>query len=616
MGNSIVKLQNIVMLYDTDANFENEYTRLIHRPANIAENVPVLYDPKERAHMIPKGSRVDFATYYNCLQLNNWKLHTGAGKFKLSLECRGKAAIEVDEIYRNSKNVNKSILLHETIQSDEKTKVVFELPDSDKPLLGFSLTALEDFYIYEGAYLAEVPEEQIRDVRISLVSTTFRKEAYVLKNIQMLRRKILCEGGELADSLFVHVIDNGRTLDAEALSGGNLKVYPNKNVGGSGGFSRGMIEALAMEPKPDYVLLMDDDVLIIPESLFRTFYMLRIIKPEYYDCFVSGAMFDYDARERQYEDIGYVRPRAAEYGPVKDRLDMRLLDSLLKNEEMASRKRENSYAGWWYCCIPTHLIEENGLPLPLFVRGDDVEFSLRNKAGFLTLNGICIWHVGFAGKFNAAMELYQVHRNSLIIQAASGICPGINFMRRLRILFWKDITRFSYNNAQQILDAINDFLKGPEFLRNLDGEASVKAHSALNEKYVPLEELPVRLNVRSEDPYGYKRLGIFSKILYVLTLNGHLLPGFLLRKQPQVIAYDWFFVPGRNFRRKYLIAVNPNDETAHMRTINRRRCFSLLRKYRKTMKNYKKNHAAVETAYKNAFSEFISESFWKEYLGI
>ena len=109
------------------------------------------------------------------------------------------------------------------------------------------------------------------------------------------------------------------------------------------------------------------------------------------------------------------------------------------------------------------MIKKNGLPLPVFVRGDDVEFSLRNKAKFLTLNGICIWHVGFAGKFNAAMELYQVHRNSFVFQATSGVCKDINFIRRLRILFWKEITRFSYNNAEQILDSVADFMKGPEF---------------------------------------------------------------------------------------------------------------------------------------------------------
>ena len=96
---------------------------------------------------------------------------------------------------------------------------------------------------------------------------------------------------------------------------------------------------------------------------------------------------------------------------------------------------EDSYAGWWYCCIPVKKIDRSHLPVPLFIRGDDVEFSVANHAEFLTLNGICIWHKGFANKFNANLELYMVHRNSLIIQAMSGICKDIDFIKRIQGFF-------------------------------------------------------------------------------------------------------------------------------------------------------------------------------------
>lgn len=31
------------------------------------------------------------------------------------------------------------------------------------------------------------------------------------------------------------------------------------------------------------------------------------------------------------------------------------------------------YAGWWLCCIPVPVLHELGLPLPFFIKGDDVE---------------------------------------------------------------------------------------------------------------------------------------------------------------------------------------------------------------------------------------------------
>ena len=608
MENTIVKLQNLIMQEDTDANI-GWYIRLM-------QSREMLYDPAEKAHIIRKYAVVDFESYYNCLPMAKWKKYTFASNFKLRLKFKGKGALEFTEYYRNSKNVNRATILRVSLNSKTKKEIVIDIPDSDKPLIAFKITALDDFYIYSGCYMAEVPADEVQKVRISLVSTTFKKEEYIKKNIRLLKENAFAPDSDIKDDLFVHVIDNGRTLDAAALEGERLKIYPNKNVGGAGGFTRGMIEAQKLDPKPTHVLLMDDDVLIMCESIFRTFYLLRIIRPEYKDAFVSGAMFDYDLREKQYEDVGYVHREDASYGPLKDRLDMNNIDALLRNEEMSARTHTDSYAGWWYCCIPMTAIEKNGLPLPVFVRGDDVEFSLRNKAQFITMNGICIWHVGFAGKFNAAMELYQVHRNSFIIQAASGICQDIDFMKRLKTLFWKEITRFAYNNAEQILDSIDDFLKGPKFLKNLNGEESIKAHGAKNDKLVPISEFPPEYNICKGDPYSYKRLNKFQKAVYVLTINGHLLPDFMLRRWPEVIAFDWFFVPGKNFRRRRLIAVNPNDNTACLREIDRRRCFELIKHYIRTMENYKIRHTATERAYSKAFKTMTTEKFWKEYLGI
>lgn len=608
MGTSLVKLQNIVMQADTDANI-SQYIRLLHDRA-------MIYDPKEKCHIIRQYDVVDFAMYINYLAVDKWKNFTYADNFKLKLTFKGKGVVEFTEYYRNSKNVNRNTILRMTINSKEKTDIVIDIPATDKPMVAFSLTALDDLRVYSGCYLAEVDDKNIRDVHLSLVSTTFKKEAYIKNNIRLLKENVLCKGSELKDHIIVNIIDNGRTLDKEALECKDLRIIPNNNVGGAGGFTRGMIESLALDPKPTHVLLMDDDVLIMCESLFRTYYLLRIVRPEHAKDFVSGAMFDYDMRERQYEDVGYVHKGDASYGPLKDTLDMNNVDSLLRNDKMSERKQKNSYAGWWYCCIPTELIEKNGLPLPVFVRGDDVEFSLRNKASFMTMNGICIWHVGFAGKFNAAMELYQVHRNSFVIQAASGICKDINFIRRLKILFWKELTRFAYNNAEQILDAVDDFMKGPGYLVKLNGEEAIKTHSAKNDKLIPISEFPAEYNISHGDPYSYKRLNKLQKLLYIVTLNGHLLPNIFLRRWPEVIAFDWFFVPGKNYRRRRLIAVNPNDQTACLREIDRKRCFELIDRYMTTMGNYRKNHTKVEKAYRKALKQMTSEKFWKEYLGI
>lgn len=598
------------MHHDADVNLRLHQGDLFHKSPK-----PTVYDCDNNSHFFKKHQTVDFCTYFNVLPIKKWKTYTYASKFAINLNFKGKAVIEIVEIYRNSTSVENTILVQKTISSEESKFISIEIPDSNKYLIGFRLTTLSDFYIYDGYYSAYI-ETPIKDVRLSLATTTFKKEEYIKKNISVLKKSILNKDSDLYGHIFVHVIDNGRTLDPTKYNDDYLKVYHNNNVGGSGGYARGMIEAFNYWKNPTHVLLMDDDVMINSESIFRTFYLLRIIKPEYERHFISGAMFDYDHRNIQYEDVGYVHVQDGSYGPNKNRLHMSTVENLLANEEQSFMFNSNSYAGWWYCCIPAVVIEENGLPLPLFVRGDDVEFSLRNNAEFITLNGISIWHVGFGGKFNAAMELYQVHRNSLIIQATSDICSDIDFISRMKRLFWESITEFSYNNAEQILDAIDDYLKGPEFLIKLNGEQCMKLHAGKNEKMMPAGDLPIRVNTQHADVYSYERLSNIKKLLYVITLNGHLLPNILLRNYPQVIAYDWFFVPAKNFRRKKLIAYNPTNSTAYLRIIDRKKALSLILRYRKLFKKFAKENETIKKSYQQKKELMTSTNFWRGYLNI
>lgn len=605
-----VKLQNIMLQMNLDMNIVDypEFSAI-----GKDYRTPFVYDAEKKCHIVEKYNKVNFMSYFNCIQVKKWTEYTGVRNFKLNLRMKGKVSLSLYGIYAASVAVTYNSLSSQVVECDEVSDVVINIPETDKSLVGFRLDVLEDTEIYSGYYSADIEEDRIRDVKISLVTTTFKKQEYIRRNINLIKEKVLCEGSDLKDHLFVHVIDNDRELDPDEFDCDGLKVYMNKNVGGAGGFTRGMIEALELEKKPTHVLLMDDDVMVMPESLFRTYYLLRILKDEYKKCFLSGAMFDYDIRERQYEDVGFVH-KDGSYGPVKKAMDMRRLDNIVGNEGY-SFDVPDAYAGWWYCCIPVEHIEDRGLPLPVFVRGDDVEFSLRNKPGFIALDGICIWHVGFAGKFNAALELYQVHRNSFVIQAASGICQDIDFLARIKTMFWKDITRFAYSNAELLIDSVEDYLKGPEYIMGLDGEQSLREHAAKNEKLVPLSELGYSGDLPT-DPYKYEKLSTLKKVWYVLTINGHLLPNFLLRRTPYLIAYDWFFVPGKNYMKKTLVAVNENNKTGAIRTINRKRCFALIRRYRKVMSLYKRNHVKVEQAYRDSFEKMKSLKFWKEYLGI
>ena len=83
-----------------------------------------------------------------------------------------------------------------------------------------------------------------------------------------------------------------------ALSLIHISIVPNPNVGGAGGFARGMLEALA--GGATHVLLMDDDVHVSPESFKRTYNLLSLVKNCYKQAFLNGAMLSLEEPNLQY----------------------------------------------------------------------------------------------------------------------------------------------------------------------------------------------------------------------------------------------------------------------------------------------------------------------------
>ena len=516
--------------------------------------------------------------------------------------------------------------------------------------------------IESGGWYTDVDEDNINDVRISIATTTFKNERYIKRNIDALEREIFYGSEEIRDHIRMVVIDNGRTLVPEDLNSEYIRVIPNENVGGAGGFTRGMLETTDDKDfSPTHVLLMDDDVTMMPESFVRTYSLLALLKSKYKDRFISGAMLYFERMNFQHEDVGFVHEDGS-YGPNKKVMDMEIWSNVYENDEDITFQK-NSYAGWWYCCIPVQKIRKSHLPVPLFIRGDDVEFSLSNDAEFLTLNGICIWHKGFTSKFNANLELYMVHRNSLIIQAMSGVCDGIDFVKRIDKFFVSNICRLAYNNCDLLLDALEEFCKGPEFMFTPQGESIMKSHAAKNEKMVPYHYLyekeidfddinkpaqvydrievegnkdleghdaskssftdkrahthsskTIRLNVREE------KLTAKEYAFYLKTYNGQTLSDRRFRKhmknETAVIAYDWYDEPSKQYMAKDILAVNPYDKTAVLRKRNRERFNALMERRERVMSYYKTNKAAIEQSYRDAASRLLSEGFWRNYLNM
>ncbi|WP_026665248.1 glycosyltransferase [Butyrivibrio sp. FC2001] len=570
-------------------------------------------DDENHSLVLGYGQKVDFTTYINACSYKKWKEYTNAGILKIYLEVEGKCNIQFVGYSRNNCDVERRDYALIRNDNTERTIIEYQYPNNDEYMNGFELFAKDRCVFYGGYYTAECEEDKLNEVNLCIATPTCYKEKFIEKNINLIRSELIDSGEEISDHLFIHVVDNGRTLSETEISGKNIFLHPNSNSGGAGGFARGMIESMHQERNATHVLLMDDDILILPESIRRTYFLLKLLKNEYEESFISGAMLYYEEPYSQHEDIGTITPYCT-FVPLKPKFDHRDIEDNLANEDFFI-KQPNEYAGWWYCCIPISVIKKNGLPLPIFIRCDDIEYSLRCNANILTMNGIAVWHMGFVKKYNGAFDKYQQCRNLLIDKACSEMLGNVDLDIFIHRSFRTQMLKYNYDAAELVLRAFEDYVKGPDFLKENRGEEIVRENMKLNDKLEPLSNFGCVHMQNLFDCYYDPPRTFKNKWLLRLTYNGHyFIPIKWLKKNPAVIAFDDTYQPEKMTLCKNHLEVNPYDQTGKMLTIDKKRFMDLYKRYRKVRKYYLKNKPKIIKQYRDEKKNLTSEEFWKKYL--
>lgn len=575
----------------------------------------------------------DFTTYFNSLSVMKLQRYTVAKGFRLHLELKGAACTVTQTkagVYTRETELNEDVKV-EVAESAEWREYDIDLQVGDSDVvIGFMIVTEGEVDLRSSFYSVEVDDTAIRSVELALATTTFKKEDFILSNIELMRKEVENSPSDpIAGHFTMHVVDNGRTLDAEALTEGCVHVYPNNNVGGAGGFARGMIEAMRQQPvKATHVLLMDDDVAINPESIKRTFNLLRIANEEYSDAFVSGAMLNYSIGEDLWEDLGYMTKEGF-CRPVKSTLRFSLLHDIVINEILEpTEEQSQTYCAWWYCCIPMSTIEKKGLPLPVFVRFDDVEYGLRCKPKIMSMNGICIWHLEFHSRYNAAVERYQTTRNSFIGQMTTGMAPESDFIMELRNSIQVELKKFNYTNAELALDGFEDFLKGPDFISQPVAEDCFMRANRNAEKLIPFEELDEQLSELdgSFDLHDLNEIEVNrddrrtrpQAAIDFLSFNGQRFPfgGSKDKRFAIVPAAGWSYLAGKLHAVDTVVAIDVFNKKGIIRHKDVKRFKEVWDRYKRDIRYYKRHKDDLQKAYSAASSKLTSVEFWKGYLGI
>ncbi len=620
------KLSNLVF---NPADFMSEYQEVFFRGQNVE------YD--ESACALRMRSETNFFTYFNACSLGKWKQYAGVNEVVLHLELSGSPCVIQLLGMSDGDGAPEVIACGKRLIFNEKSAVTagagsaknagvqpavhyaFDLvfPQTDKTVVGFIIDSKGETLLHEAYYYTDVEEDEVNPTKLALSTTTFKKEAYIIPNIELVKHEVLDCDDAIANNFHMFVIDNGRTLDCEALSDEGVTVLPNKNVGGAGGFARGMMEAIAADEEYTHILLMDDDVRICTESLKRTFNLLSLAKDTYKKAFINGAMLSSEEPNLQFEDVAHVL-KSGVYKRIKEDLFVDSVEDLVKNESI-NVEVDQAYGAWWYSCIPVDAIRKNGLPLPFFVRCDDVEFGMRNKPTYMTMNGICVWHEAFEGRFRPSVDGYQYVRNFLTMMAVDNCASNALFMRRLERNLRMYLRIMAYDTADLFIDGFEDYLKGPDYLAHVSGEELMKANGARNEKLIPVEELGVEDKALEYDKKVLSTdegKSLFIKLWRTLPYDRHMLPDALLKDDPKPVFYSnvngW---AGYSIGAKTLIALDGKGEHGAIRHMDKARWKAIRNRFLRLKKQYQEQGNEIRKSYQKAMPKLTSWEFWNEYLG-
>lgn len=554
------------------------------------------------------GAWIHFDTLFNGFMKRKWSKYTHLNNLNIELEVKGTLRISIinKERERDGTVTNRCIDEIEVVCPERKwIKIPVKQFDHDG-MYTFSMYAISNnCFVYGGFYSSDIPEDKIRQVKIGIAICTYRREEYILRNLGIIKKRIERQQSALKNHLEVFISDNGNTLNDLIKPEEYVHLYGNKNVGGAGGFTRCLIEILNNpQLEVTHALLMDDDVTIEPEAIFRTFTFLSILKDEYLDVFIGGSMMRLDKQTIQTESGAVWNKGKLE--SLKHNLDLRTCESCLYNDIEESC----DYNAWWYCTIPMKFVRMDNLPLPIFIRGDDVEYGLRNAKTVVHLNGICVWHEPFENKYSSMMY-YYILRNMFIDNAVRGIDFPLKQAIGIYLSQWNnEIQLCRYKNAHLLTQGIEDYLKGIDWLKTTDAEQ-------LNQE---IRENGYKMTSAVELSFNWKYKDYIDALNYSKPKDGIItkmrIKTGLMRHKKVIVAPTFDPIPRRCVDARKILNYDYASGKGFITKYNRKK-YKVEKKYRNhIVKMMKKKYNRVTEEFDKRSNEIMNIDFWNQYLGL
>ena len=422
-----------------------------------------------RSTHVPQGKRISFATYFNAFPASYWKRWTNLSSVRLHIETEGEGIVSLHK--STGRGTLQQLEMH-TVSGASTLDIDLPLkPFGDGGWYWFDLISGKgDFTLVSAEWQSDAPVVNPEQQGITLEITTMNKVDYCLNNLRSLGTNP--EALDLFDEILL--VDQGTQKvqehpdfeEAVAPLKGKFRIINQSNLGGSGGFARGMYEAVENGSK--YALLLDDDVVLDPDSIVR---MHTFAEHTRKPTLVGGHMFDVQNRAALHTMGEKIDPYRFFWGQADENIEPghNFALSNLRATPWMHRRVDVDYNGWWMDLIPTDVIREIGLPLPVFIKWDDAEYGYRaTLRGYptVTFPGAAVWHMSWLDKDDTVgWQAYFHARNRFI--AALSHSPykrGGRLLKESVFNSVKHLLSMQYSTESIRILALKDVLAGPDKL--------------------------------------------------------------------------------------------------------------------------------------------------------
>ncbi|MFH6786963.1 MULTISPECIES: glycosyltransferase [Methylobacterium] len=475
---------NILSSRSTYSNYSSEIDRYVLQPvimtAPAFAKIPGLYYTALIGGVrqindflfLNRGCKIGFNNYINSFYASYWHKYTNLRAISLSGKVKGTGILHLFRSTPNGRTYSIGSYPIGEVESENTFHIHFNLfeympSDGGPGRYFFDIEATTDLEVKSLAFCAFTPPATAPSFSIGIC--TYRKEEYVTNIALNLSAYTTQHPGIISDII---IVNNDRSPNnilviAELAESNDIfHLIDQSNIGGAGGFARTLDYSME-HSNSDHHIFMDDDVYIDTNVLERLWAFVAYSKIQHV---IGGQMMDMHRPHILYEGGAKL-----DYWGFLQKIGDNIDASSSQEATFYDKVRDVDYNAWWFACVPKSKAANIGLPLNIFIRGDDFEYGLRLRAKqnvtTVSLPGLFIWHEPFSEKTASWLEYYN-WRNRFIICSlyADREKLDIQPVEMLRDILVDCLESGREEVALAMCLAIVDFLAGPKSVLAVDAE--------------------------------------------------------------------------------------------------------------------------------------------------